>query len=523
MTDLREAVEAGQQLAERRAKDGMADLALFMHQVRFVESQKDEAWLLGANRSGKSEAGAYVVGSMARFGVLDAHEAFTPGYVFSGPKRIWCVSLTAELSRNIFQPKLFQNGCRIDPRPPLIPDSEIASWNITNQTLRLKNGSIIIFKTCEGGRDVFQGADCDLILFDEVPDEDVYKECTLRVGGGRRLLIRGAATILPPVGVAGGISWLFLAKAQPWLQKGQTNDERNAKSPDYDIFTAGMRDNPTILPEEIHRLESIFEPGSPEHMIRIMGMLLPSIGGALCYAPFNRGFHVVDNLAPMVEGQRRPVVAPFLPLCLNVDFNPENGVWTIGQKINKTFRVLDEITLERSDIASMCHEFRSRYPAHQAELWIHGDSTGRRQEGQTGLSSFHMIAQYLAGYPAPIRFRLPSVNPPQRDRVNAVNLQLRPPSGERLIEFSPLCVETMKDAEGSKWNARFQIDKKHGRRSDGMDTVGYWVVYDSPAHAAFRDNGGLKSVRSPSYFQSATHRGPFPSGVTQLHGRRIHG
>lgn len=510
---LQNALEAAATLARRKDADGLrvatidwneeTRQGIFAHQRAYLDSAKDEAWIFGANRSGKTEALAILVATYARFGVFDPREAYAPGFVFKGAKRIWAVSLTFDMSRNIFQPKLFNNGARIDPRPPLIPDDEILNWNITNQTLRLKNGSIIIFKSADGGRDVFQGADVDLYAPDEVPPEEVYNESTLRIGGGRKLWIRGAATILPPAGVPGGVSWMFQKKAQPWLALGVTNEARNAASPKLDVFTAGMADNKTILPEEIERLKSIFAPGSPEFLIRVLGHLLPSIGGAMTYPPFSRAYHVVENLAPMdTTGRRYPAVHPYLPLCLNVDFNPENGVWTIGQRVGRIFRVLDEITLERSDIASMCNEFRARYPAHQAELWIHGDASGRRKEGQTGMSSFHLIHQYMSGYPAPIRFNLPDINPPVRDRVDAVNLQLRPPHGERLFEISPACIETIKDLEGTKWNTKLQIDKRHGRRSDGMDTVGYWIFFAAPSASPYLQSGGLKSVKTPGYFKS---------------------
>jgi hypothetical protein len=532
---LRDAVEAAELLALRKEQDGLrvalldwddeTRTGIFEHQRAYVSSEKSEAWLFGANRSGKTEALAIVVATFLRFGVLDPRVAYAPGFEFQGPKRVWCISLTSEMSRNIFQPKLFNNGARIDPRPPLIPDSEILSWNITNQTLVLKNGSMCVFKAAEQGEGAFQGADVDLEGFDEVPAKGVYKESTIRIGAGRRLLIRGAATILPPAGVAGGVSWMFQSKAQPWLALGQSNAARNAASPGLDIFTAGIRANKAILDEEIERLSATFAPGSPEYQIRVEGMLLPSIGGALCYHAFTRSYHVVENLAPIdSDGCRHPTVHPYLPLCLNVDFNPENGVWTVGQRVGRVFRILDEITLERSDIASMCNEFRSRYPAHQAELWIHGDATGRRKEGQTGMSSFHLIAQYMAGYPAPIRFNLADINPPVKDRVDAVNLQLRPPHGERLVEISPACPETIKDLEGTKWNVKLQIDKKHGRRSDGMDTVGYWIFFAAPTRQPYLVTSALKSIKTPGYLKNI-ERGVFGYSRRNghLYGRRANG
>lgn len=494
MVDLRTIAEASELLAQRWRDDGLLQAVLFPHQARFCASEKSEAWLFGANRSGKTEAAALASASFLRFGILDPRQVqklLKLGVKFDhNPVRVWMISLTNELSRNIFQAKLFDNGARIDPRPPLIPTHEIESWNISTQTLKLKNGSIGIFKSGEGGRDVFQAQDVDLATFDEVPPKDVYNEVSFRIGGGRKLLIRGAATILPPAGQHGGISWMFSDRVTPWQQKGKTPADCNAASPTMDIFTAGMRDNPTILPEEIARLASIMPTDSPEYLIRVEGLLLPSVGGTLCYPKFSRAYHVI----------RDSKLIPHLPLCLGVDFNPENGVWTIGQRVGNTFRVVDEICLEKSHVLAMCSAFRERVPTHGAELWIYGDATGRRLETQTGLSTYHLIAQYLVGYPVPITHKIPDSNPGERDRIDAVNLRISPPTGERLFEVDERCVETIKDLEGSKYNTKGKIDKRGGRRSDGMDCVGYWITYEAPAHASLVQKRGVRSIGTPSYF-----------------------
>ncbi len=315
--DLRAAAEAASILAARRERDGLAQLELFPHQARFLESQKSEAWLLGGNRSGKTEALAALLASAMRFGDPDPRPAYIGGgnWIYDRAVRVWGVSLTSDMSRNILQAKMFDNGAGIGGRHPFIPQDEVADWNITNQTLKVKNGSVGIFKTCESGRDHFQGADVDIIGFDEVPIEDVYTECTIRVGGGRRLLIRGAATILPPAGQRGGVSWMYRRKIVPWIEGGR-ND------PNFDIFTASIYDNTTITRDELARLESQFPVGSPEYLIRMKGMLLPTIGGALCYPGFVRAYHVREELAPFVDGRRQPVISPYHPLVLSCDFNP---------------------------------------------------------------------------------------------------------------------------------------------------------------------------------------------------------
>lgn len=517
---LRVAAEAATILTERREKDGLVALIFgdpgpFVHQALLWGSKKSQAWLFGANRSGKTEALAAIGSSFLRFGNPDPRPSICgDGIVlYDRSIRLWGISLTYDMSRNILQAKMFNNGAGLGGRHPLIPDSEIASWNVTNQTIRLKNGNIGIFKTGESGRDSFMGADIDIALFDEVPPEDIHTEVTMRVGGGRRLLIRGAATILPPPGVPGGISWMFTSKVAPWLELGANANQRNGKSPNLDIFTASIYDNPTIISEELRRMEALYAPGSPEYLIRMKGELVPSIGGALVYQGFSRAYHVNAALAPKIDGRPTPHVNPLLPLVLSVDFNPADGVWLVGQKISGVFRVVDEIFLERSDIPSMCAEFRSRFPAHQAELHIYGDSTGRRPETQTGESNYHLIQQFLSGYPVPIRYNLPALNPPVPDRVSAVNLQLRSPTGIRHIEIAPHCTQTIEDLETTKWKANGKIDKRGKFQSNGADCLGYWISYDCPTVRFGAVNSGLKTVRSPSYTPSTR---AFPATVRPL-------
>lgn len=524
MLDFRTAAEAAELLVARAEKDGLralvnGDPGPFVHQLKLWESDKPEAWLFGANRSGKTEGLMARRASRLRFGNQDPRGAYGNGFVlYDRAVKSWVVSLKHEMSRNIVQPKLFANGAGVeDGRPKMIPASEIKSWNITNQTLVLKNGSVNIFKSCDQGPAAFQGEALDDIDFDEVPDEDVYRESTIRVGGGQRLLIRGAATILPPPGEPGGVSWMYPKKVRPWLDAGRKDD-------DLDIFTASIYDNPTILPSEIARLEREFPPGSPEGMIRLKGMLLPTIGGSIVYGgSFLRSYHMSSALAPIDgRGYRNLAINPYAALVLAVDFNAVNGVWLIGQKLGRVFRVLDEIALERSDIPAMTYEFRTRVPAHGAELWIYGDATGRRRDGQTGEASFYLIQEYLQNYPCPVRFIIPDVNPPVKDRVNALNRVLRPGDGTRMVEIADHCDRLAHDLETTKWKANGTIDKSNpAEQSNGADAFGYWVVGDSPVP---RHAGGstrpLRTIRSPRYTSRGTSGQPFPAGVTG--GRRAY-
>lgn len=508
MSDLRAAIEAAEILESRRESDGLLGKLWFPNQLLGFESKKAEVWAFGGNRSGKTEWLMGLGASFGRFGVFDPRLALYTGKLpdFT-PKRIWIISLDRDMARNIVQPKLFHNGATLAGQDVMIPDDEIEDWNITNQTLKLKCGSIFIFKTGESGPLAFQGADIDLALFDEVPEKDVYTETTLRIGAGRRLWIRGAATILPPPGQPGGVRWIYTDKVKPWNEAG-----RNEKTPHLDIFTLRMIDNPHLLQEEKDRVIAQYPPGSVEFRIRVLGELLPTIGGSPVYAHYERQYHENYALAPLVDGVRRYKTEPSLPLVLTMDFNPIDGVWLVGQYVNRCFRVIDEISLERSDIAPMTAEFRSRFPTHIAELWVYGDTTGRRAEVQTGESNFHLFQMYMQGYPVPIRYNLPSINPPVADRVASVNAILRPADGMKRFEHAPHCANLRDDLEGSKWKENGKIDKEgaKGRRSDGADAFGYWVSVVEPTVRRGAAPAKGMTIRTPSY-QTSPSPGKFPA------------
>lgn len=372
-----------------------------------------------------------------------------------------------------------------------------------------------VHNSAEAGRDVFQSASRDLVAFDEICEWEVYKEATFRVpGGNRRLLIRLAATLLPPLGMSGGISWYYPQKIKPWWNSGNKENQTRNPDPYLDIFTQGMRDNPYINILEIERLESMFPPGSLEARIRIHGELLPSIGGTLAYPAFNRQIHVDPTITPAG-------LDPRFPLCLCVDFNVAPCIWEVGQKIDDTWYFFDEITFDECKIMQMVEEFRRRYPTHGAPLYIYGDQTGTGRNVQTGKSHYYLLQDGLKGYPVPIETKLPTTNPFVPDRLNAVNRKLSGTEGRVGLVFGPRCVEAIADCEEVLRDLHGGIKKTHHPespyflRTHAMDAIGYAVAYTDPvpqfvASYAHR----LRSIPMPGYLGrggKATRAGEAPA------------
>lgn len=486
-----------EELATRRGGDPLKNFPLHAKQKAFVDStllqKHKENWFIAANRSGKSDAGAYIGATLARFGRQDARPSPHAGagiQVIDRSTSGWVSALDFPTSRDVIQPKYFDNGYRIVGKyPPFIPKHEIDSWSTENQILKLKNGSIIGFKSAESGRRKYQGADKDWFHMDEEHPRDIYEEAVIRVGGNP-LIFFCTATLLPPEGINITTSWVFPMIIQPW-QSGLT--------PQVGLFGASIYDNPGIPREEIRRLEAIYPEGSTSRRIRLDGEWLPGLAGARAYHGFERQLHVSTQM---------PAISMRRPLIWMWDFNVEPMVSLVGQVDGIVYRVYRELIMDEGSIPEMCDLFYDAFPTHGGEIWLYGDSTGGGRVAQTGESDYWTIMNEMKQYGAPIRKKVPPENPRVPDRINAVNRMLRDEEGNVRIQVDAGCTELIADLEGVLRDQRGGILKIRNRkdpyfkRTHTSDAFGYWISFEEPvrAHSARGASPHVPSgLSGPSY------------------------
>ena len=444
------------------------------------------------HNSGKSQVGASIVAQALRFGWPDSETVhYSPDMTITDRSvSVWASSLDWPSSRDIVQPKLFDNGYGVKGRgnEPFIPQREIQQWVPSQQILKLKNGSILGFKSNDSGREKYQGTGKDLIWFDEEHDKDVYEEATIRVEAGRTLSVIVTCTLLPPEGVPGGVTWTYDDIVRPW-QAGKLKDVL--------LITAGIYDNPFIGPDEVRFLESIYPPGSLQRRIRLDGELLPGTGGARAFTSFERSLHVHDQAS--FWNPRRPLVWCW-------DFNIDPLITLIGQRDGNVFRVFDEFVTENSDLAEMCDYVYDTYGSHRGEWWVYGDQTGQHRSAQTAETNYTLIINHMRSKGVGIRLKLPHQNPMVRDRINAVNRQLKDEYGEVNVEIDPKCEELILDLE------QVQLDKRGGlrkvanrsdpyfKRTHSSDAWSYWLAYEAPVtQFSSGRKFGKTSIRDGSY------------------------
>ena len=147
-------------------------------QMRFHRCPKRNRWVFGGNRSGKTECGAVEAIWWAR--------GIHPYRRNRDSVEGWVVSLSYEVQRDVAQAKILRyldpdwivevvmsSGRKESPERGII--DYILLKNVFGNT------SKISIKSCDQGREKFQGASLDFVWFDEEPPEDVYRECKMRV------------------------------------------------------------------------------------------------------------------------------------------------------------------------------------------------------------------------------------------------------------------------------------------------------------------------------------------------------
>ena len=275
-------------------------------QLAFHKCDKRERWVFGGNRSGKTECGAVETVWLAR--------GIHP-YKPNKPTEGWVVSLTREVQRDVAQRKVLSYLKRewiadvvmVSGRSSAPEGGVIDYISVRNVFGGL---SRIGFKSCESGREKFQGTSLDYVWFDEEPPEDVYDECRMRVFDRKGELF-GTMTPLK------GRTFVY---------------DRIYMSDDPDVWCEFMEwaDNPYLDAGEVARLTASLSADVLE--TRRYGRF--ATRGGLVYPEFDESVHVVDPFPVPPEWQDRLSIDPGLhnPLsCHWYAADPEGRVYVVAE------------------------------------------------------------------------------------------------------------------------------------------------------------------------------------------------
>ena len=256
-------------------------------QIAFHKCPKKNRWVFGGNRSGKTECGAVESIYMAR-GIHPYRENRKDTFG-------WVVSLSTQVQRDVAQRKILSYL-----NPDWILDVTMLSGKKDNlksgviDQLFIKNAfggvSVIGFKSCDQGREKFQGSSLDFVWFDEEPPKDVYDECKMRVLD-KKGDIFGTMTPLK------GLTFIY---DEIYLNKFGSDKVW------YEFME--WADNPFLDEDEIESLTASLS--SDELESRRFGRFKSFSG--LVYTEFDENFHIIDPIELPSEWQDAISIDPGL-------------------------------------------------------------------------------------------------------------------------------------------------------------------------------------------------------------------
>ena len=279
-------------------------------QLAFHKCPKRNRWVFGGNRSGKTECGAVECVYMAR-GIHPYRQNRTD---VCG----WVVSLSLQVQRDVAQRKILRYLRKdwIEDVVMLSGRKDAPEHGVID-FIRVKNvlggSSVIGFKSCDQGREKFQGTSLDFVWFDEEPPKDIYDECRMRVID-RKGDIFGTMTPLK------GLTFVY-------------NEIYLNRRGDQEIWYEFMEwsDNPYLDKAEIGALESSMDEVTLQS--RRYGRFASAAAG-LVYPEFDEQVHVIEPFAIPKEWQDTISIDPGLnnPLSAHwyaVDF--DDNVYVVAE------------------------------------------------------------------------------------------------------------------------------------------------------------------------------------------------
>jgi hypothetical protein len=189
--------------------------------------------------------------------------------------------------------------------------------------------------------------------------------------------------------------------------------------------------------------------------------------------------------------------SPHVPLSWAIDFNMNPLCSVLAQVGNGWVYILEEMILPDSNTLAACEEMLSRtrkwntgLPLH---IYVYGDATGEQRRTSASRTDWQIVKAFFGRYADRYyaQFRVPSSNPPVKDRVNCVNALLRNHTGQHRMLVDPSCKQLIKDFEQVCWkadphgNPLADLDKSDPMRTHASDAVGYLVAHQFPMRPTF--------------------------------------
>lgn len=431
------------ELKRRKSNDklGKYNTGEIIHkkQVEFHKCTKRNRWVFGGNRSGKTECGAVETIYIAR-GIHPYKE--------NKPNTFgWVVSLSTQVQRDVAQSKIMNYL-----NPDWIYDVVMLSGRKDSPAngiidyIVIKNVfgglSKIGFKSCDQGREKFQGASLDYVWFDEEPPRDIYIECKMRV-------LDKCGEIFGTMTPLKGLSWVY--------------DEiyLNCHN-DSEIWTSFMEwgDNPFLRQEEIIQISSSLS--LEELQSRRYGKFMDSSG--IVYSEFDPSVHIIEPFDVPLDWYDNISIDPGLN-------NPLSAHWYAVDYDGNVY-----VIAEHYEAGKTCDYHANRIKEISARLKWPTNSNGMIMSlidsaaNQRTLASEKSVVELF--YDNGILVN-PRVNKDLFSGISRVKSYLKSADGKTKLFIFKNCVNMIREIKGYFWGNNDAPIKKDDH---SLDELRYYIM-----------------------------------------------
>lgn len=409
-------------------------------QLLFHKSKKKNRWVFGGNRTGKTECGAVEAIWLA----LGIHPYKTNKPNVSG----WVVSLSTRVQKDVAQKKIlsYLPAKYIEDIIMISGKKQSAETGII-ETIVVKNAfggkSYIGFKSCEEGREKFQGASLDFVWFDEEPPKDIYDECKMRVLD-KNGEIFGTMTPLK------GLSFVY-----DEIYLNQSLDDEV-----YCIFME-WADNPFLPAKEVERLSKTMSEEELES--RRYGKFVDK-NSSLVYGEFDPSIHVIEPFDVPKEWFDQISIDPGLKNPLSCHWYAVDGdgnVFVIAEHYEK-MKPLEYHANKIKEISQSLGWKKNRFGDYEALIDVAAN--------QHTLSGEKSVTELF--YENGIAVN-PNVNKNLFSGINMVKFYLKSQNGDVKLRIFKNCVNLIRELKGYFWG---NSDAPIKRDDHALDELRYYLM-----------------------------------------------
>lgn len=434
-------------------------------QLEFHKCTKRNRWVFGGNRTGKTECGAIETIWLS----LGIH----PYKQNKKATECWVVSLSQRVQKEVAQSKILK----------YLPKSSIKEIIMTSgKKSDAENGIIeciiinnvfgniskIWFKSCEEGREKFQGSSLDFVWFDEEPPEDIYNECKMRV-------LDKSGEIFGTMTPLKGLTFIY---NQIYLN--EFND------PEIYCMFMSWEDNPFLNQKEIERLTASMS--SDEIESRKYGRFSAKDCG-LIYSEFDANIHVIEPFKIEPDWQDTLSIDPGLS-------NPLSCHW-YARDYDGNIYVIAEHFAENQTIeyhASKIKEISNKLNWKRArngmiEALIDSAASQRTLASQKSVVDLFYDNEILVN---------PNVNKDVLSGISKVKTLLKDLNGNSKIFIFSCCVNLIQEFKTYRWNGHDAPIKKDDHC---LDELRYYIMNLNPSTKPVRQKTEIQKHKERLFKQ----------------------